>query len=352
MKCNLLLPAMALAIRVKLKDAVTFFREVGEILNFDDPHSPIGTFVIIDPMYLSAVMRTVVSFKHRFGLNGRLKASDLKGQLLRVYPAHLQVQVLRLLLQFGILHPVVTEASSGIPAIDAPEFFVPCFLPMEPPRETYEIWLMSAVSKPRAFRRDYFAKSLPIGFFSQVLSRVMHIPGIFIQIPWKCGLVLSLQDSSAKLILKTIGGTSGTLIVETRESPKVSDLQLLIVQIAEAIDDTVRCLYRGLDLRKQIACSGCLSDVSKQPFLYNYDDVALALATQNSSSITLCSIHKKIIPSMAPDLALENHTVILLKDICILDELGKGSFGTVSKGLWHGQTVAVKKLLLQSACNR
>lgn len=147
----------------ELKTATLFLNEVGTILHYDDCSHNLNELYFIEPRWLCDMMAKVVTIRERnpFIRRGILHSKDIP-QLFRDerFPWQYFEQYLMLLDRFEIALP-----------LDNRRILVPSMLPEERPPEAV---LPDSDANPLYRRYITFGTPTPPGFWSRLISRVMH----------------------------------------------------------------------------------------------------------------------------------------------------------------------------------
>ena len=149
----------------ELKKAVAFLTSVGSLLHYDDPGSNLHELYFVDPRWLCDMMSKVVTIKERnpFVKNGILYSKDIPILFRdKQFPWQYFEQYLTLLDRFGIAL-----------CLDNQRVLIPSMLPDERPKEFQD---ESPDSKDLVYSRFicFTSANTPPGFWSRLLSRIMH----------------------------------------------------------------------------------------------------------------------------------------------------------------------------------
>lgn len=196
-------------------------------------------------------------------------------------------------------------------------------------------------------------------FFPRVQSKLHFWRNVMVESVWQGGIRLTLSRNSLveratltwdaeKFELRvrvTASVGAGALFKAT--APTEGNLLRLIV---ETIDAATRSCFCS-EISISIPCTHCLADEAARadPFLFSYEQVVGALTTD--SIFVLCHglrNRRVLIASLAPDIALADiaagRKTIPKREIEMKEELGRGGYARVCKGLYNGQVVAVKQI--------
>ena len=152
----------------ELKTAVAVLNEVGSILHFDDRGHDLHELYFLDPRWLCDMMSKVVTIKERnpFVRNGVLHCKDIPMLFKeQQFPLEIFEQYLALLGRFEIALP-----------LDNKRVLIPSMLPEEIPELACDKFQGPMSSRQTEYTRYIVFKAdrTPPGFWSRVLSRIMH----------------------------------------------------------------------------------------------------------------------------------------------------------------------------------
>ena len=161
----------------ELRTATLFLNEVGTILHYDDRSNRINELYFIDPQWLCKMMSEIVTVRERnpFVKNGILHSRDVPF-LFRDprFPWQYFERYLTLLDRFEIALP-----------LDNRRILIPSMLPDERPVDAD---IPDDKLAPLYFRFIIFSSPTPPGFWSRLISRVMHT------VPHVCQALDALAD--------------------------------------------------------------------------------------------------------------------------------------------------------------
>ena len=161
----------------ELRTATLFLNEVGTILHYDDRSNRINELYFIDPRWLCKMMSEIVTVRERnpFVKNGILHSRDVPF-LFRDprFPWQYFERYLTLLDRFEIALP-----------LDNRRILIPSMLPDERPDDAD---IPDDKLAPLYFRFIIFSSPTPPGFWSRLISRVMHT------VPQVCQALDALAD--------------------------------------------------------------------------------------------------------------------------------------------------------------
>ena len=192
----------------ELRTATLFLNEVGTILHYDDRSHSLNELYFIDPRWLCDMMSKVVTIRERnpFVKNGILHSTDIP--LLfkdRRFPWQYFEQYLTLLDRFEIALP-----------LDNKRILIPSMLPEERPEDAT---LPDDPNGPYYRRYIVFQSPCPPGFWSRLISRIMHT------VPEVCRVLDShskMHEESAEAeSTKVISSSTGISITDEASAQQV-----------------------------------------------------------------------------------------------------------------------------------
>ena len=148
---------------MELDSAVLFLTDIGALLHYDDRSHNLNELYFVDPRWLCDMMANIVE-KNPFLRRGILHSKDIPFLLRdKRFPWDRYEQYLALLDRFEIALP-----------LDNKRVLIPSMLPAIRPREVDEEY--TEISKRPLYTRFIIFKqaTIPPGFWSRLLSRVMH----------------------------------------------------------------------------------------------------------------------------------------------------------------------------------
>ena len=154
-----------------VSEAAAFLHSSGVLCHFNDEHSGLANLVILDPQFLTNVMSAVISLRTNFITNGEILEKNLI-HIWRAFEPSLHKTLMGLLERFEI-------AFALPPSEEGARYLVPALLPDTQPGSYTKLWGPIA-SKEHVYQlgRVYEFKFLPLGFFSRLFVRILHLPGV------------------------------------------------------------------------------------------------------------------------------------------------------------------------------
>ena len=329
-----------------IKEVVKFLHSTGVLCYFDDSNNDLNDLVILDPQFLTNVMASVVTLKHRYGQDARceglLNYQDLP-QIWKDFPLDIHETLMKLLEQFEI-------------AFKLPEgnYIIPSLLPLDQPDTAKLHWSVSIGQKVEGyvFSREYNFGFLPLGFFSRLFIRNWHLPNFEVKTHWRNGQILVFDNDENIVSLLRYNPSSYRLMLDVHckiKEPTQDELSKAIKilrVLIENIETTIEGWYETT-VEKFVPCSHCLRTGGYSQWKFKEEQCMEAVA--DGFGFVLCRNVRKIrIDYLAPDLSFTDlkKLQIPFNELEMESVIGEGAFGTVSKASLRGELVAVKQLSL------
>lgn len=350
----------------QLSMAIDILHLHGSLLRFKDITPELDNLIILDPQWLTKVFATIITTKMNFIKEGIIEVSTLFKHVWKEYPKDLHVMLLNLLENFEILYRLedhieidkLKDSSSKIDIIEERKersntiidnseltsqtrLLIPALLSETKPEFIFLWPEIEEDPKRIEYIRKYSFIFMPNGLFSRFLIRLLKYgdPLRF----WRYGILIDHKTSNS-LALVELDPKVNLITIRVRgDTP--SDFFRIIVDLL----DSLLTHWFKVSAKITAPCPICVKKRVATPTEFTREECLESSA--NGSLFLQCKSpeesHLVKMEQIAPDIALsdfEGKRIDLEREITILKELGKGSYGTVYKGIYNKEVVAIKKL--------
>lgn len=345
----------------ELKRCLHFLHDLGVLIYFDEPDLKLQSIVIIDPQFLTNVMATIITTKHKIR-NGILHHQDLS-MIWRApeFPETIHYVLLNLLEKFEILYtlPESLRAKFGhnralpqnihgfnddmkdlLP--EDIETLVPSLLPEEKPR--YDLLWVQVDPSVVQFDRIYVFDFVPKGFFSRLMIRCLHIVDT-VNVYWRNGIIAHRKEDLFSLELDNSSSTLSLSVRGPILEPPTETLRLC-VDIVDALIGMDK--WFNIPVQRLVPCTHCRDLNINKPTMFQVSDLNEKLS-RNQSTVdcyTTGTDEKVFISSLLPDVTLLDleKFKISYNSLVIDEKLKETQHEIVSKGKLADQIVLIKSL--------
>jgi hypothetical protein len=362
----------------------------GDLMWFETP--ALRRMVILDPQYVADALCTVVTFRHSFVHDGMVSDADLRAALPPSLVAAEVNDVIKLLECFD----VVCQLAGG-------RWLVPCRLPTAPPQQQGAATAATAAALVAGTARRQWVRvwrftSAPAPWFvSRVMSRAVHTgDGATVLAMWATGSELEFQCSSsgaagasdsivrmsfayeeaatgerAALTItvrvtpdsslqpssssdsSSSWGTSSNRRSQVRSlsTPRVTTAEMLLLRVSHVVEQVIDQSNQAriaLHVAREVVCNCAqCALVATQSAASSFLAVECEVAVAEGARMT-CKKSGTVLEmsALVPEMALHNvfDELIDASELEMREEIGRGAFGVVYRGIWANRVVAIKTI--------
>ena len=315
-----------------------FLCDVGSLIYFNDTYGNLNDLVILNPQFLANLMSTLITFRHSWVKEGKLAISDLP-QVLSRFDAALADSLLALLERFQIIHKVKGSK----------DYMVPSLLPNNVSKlAMFKVWPTEVPSSYHEFRRQYKFQFLPLGFFSRLMLRILHIPGMIGLLYWHDGFIMEFRQQKSQI---TFDPRNYILTISVRVHYDDHFPGMLLRNLVESVESLISGFYSRVKdmVDRFVPCTHCIRFFKslREPYNFSYAECITSIITgkkylfcQNILSPSRCVQMEHL----APDIGFSDIQLLDNSKLNIDKQLGAGGFGVVYKGTFKEYAVAIKEL--------
>jgi Leucine-rich repeat (LRR) protein/serine/threonine protein kinase/GTPase SAR1 family protein len=238
--------------KADVPSCVGFLHDVGLVLYFNDKTGGLSDLVILDPLWIVNLLSSIITLKHGFVKDGIMMANCLP-QIWKEYPPSEYNWLLKLLDKFEIIFRISpstnADPSQGVrdrwismlmddgqsqleqaagrratlASLDL--LVIPSMLPATPAdSHLNELWNKHSEFESHVYGRRYIFQFLPLGFFSRLIVRSLHMAGLTPQYVWRDGMIID-SDNERALVVHNELDYLLDIVIKTKKrqrSPSVS----------------------------------------------------------------------------------------------------------------------------------
>jgi len=330
-----------------------FLHDVGLVMHFDDKTAGLRDLVILDPLWIANLLSSIITLKHSYGKDGIIMASSLP-LIWKEYPQSEFKWMLNLLDKFEITFRISAAMTQGtrnawirvlledqkisLPSageeksrttnssansspnnpirdskrsessVDSKSFLddmivIPSLLPVQPDDLHFsELWTDSNLFTGSVTGRRYIFQFLPLGFFSRLLVRVLHLSGVNPQYLWRDGMIVDSDSERAILLHNELDFQLDVVVKKKRKSdapdaqqgdqltPRRQTVSMSAVNLLRQLSDCIETLlvsWFKLKVIVKVPCHHCLNekmlDPDVRPYYFPIEECMLAVREGQNS---------------------------------------------------------------------
>ena len=342
--------------KARVGNTLRILTQIGSVVHFND--TALNNIVLIDADWLWELLDTL----------GKLK--DTKGMLILSdfdkiwkppkFPKDIHADLLNILEKFELAYQLppslqrnisrkVLERIKTMTSLtrhtilesDARQtrVLVPQLLPQEPPYKQLEkLWYQCDPTKLREpqLARHYHFEFLPSGFFSMIMTRILHA-GWRVKECWKDGVLLAKEGHICLVDLQVAE-------VVLRVHVRGHNCHSLLLTLVMCIENIIReWLHVAVEI--QIPCIHCLALGDPDPYTFHLEE--LEAAVDEGLTVVKCREYPISIYNLAPDITLGafDDAKIEFEEIEELNTIAQNENCKVYKAKYNNEFVAVKEMI-------
>ncbi len=323
-----------------LIQATAFLHELGVLVHINERGRRLNEIIILDPFWVAQAIAGVIAAKNTRVRNGLLLSKDWPAIWKPPqFPPHMYELLVSIMAAFEILYPL----NLSQPTYDAGGEYTYCLIPgllsEDTPKNLLDVW-PKFENKPKLARVLQFGYC-PYGFFSRLLTRVLHLGKALTH--WQNGMVMSLEHEAlmAKAFIEFVPfGEKPKLKLEVRGAALGRWMRVLM----QIINSLIEGFGKKMTVERYVVCSHCLSIKSFNPYMIPLDECVMAVSDRKAF-IYCNGFMPVLLHELVPEFAMADIPRIEFNTVHIEKQIAKGGFGLIFKGTWHSEQVAVKQLI-------
>jgi len=323
-----------------------FLTTTGTITYFNDQAGALDQFVVLNPEWLTKLMSTLITFQHSFIKKGILEEAVIS-HVFAAYPETMHQTLIGFLERYKVaLHVKVKQL-----------YLVPALLPETCQQEEFDThWPGITPNETGEFLfhgKDYNYRFLPMGFFPQIVGRILLLGDVQVLMCWRNGIVIEFRSERGVLLFDNSGYLLRTRVRFPKNQAK--DQVVLLTIISSVVKCTMQVLYNNPDeslMNQTIPCSHCLSTNPTTTEFTQFSYFECISAAVAGASEMKCGAISIPIHQLAPEVLFPTVEKIENSNLVLESALGSGGFGVVYRGRYFNPAsetwtkVAVKELSL------
>ena len=177
------------------------------------------------------------------------------------------------------------------------KYLIPSLLPENQPPTYSQIWPTLNPEIEYQFGRVYQFKFMPLGFFSRLFVRTLHLPLVRAIEYWRNGVIITNDEEKAIL---RYNPTEYKLTIYVRGNRNLNSRGQLLRLIVENVETVIEGWYET-EIEIFVPCSHCYEVGSYSPFMFAMPE-CVAQITGGNCFVFCNGIRKVRIDTIAPDI--------------------------------------------------